>query len=206
MALLRFPARIILLLGQKITKSLALPLSKQTLPDFSAHPEGRSGARTLTFSGEKGEAQDHQQKHHLDSQGHEDEDHEGGAVGCSEPVEVDGSLCPAVAVDCRAGVFAVVAQGPQLLGDAVAGDAAGARGALGGPAPAQGRGWLPLGRASSLEGVVPAGAHRDVNDPGGGCGNGKGAGKVGQAAKGTSGANTPGRKFWAWWTLSVLSG
>lgn len=95
-----------------------------------------------------------------------------------------------MAVDSSAGVFPVVGQGPQLLGDAVAEAAGGAQVVVRGPGPGQGRRWLPLGCAPSLEGVVLAGADRDVNDPGGCCGNYSRGGKARQAAKAELGQNT----------------
>lgn len=172
-----FPARTVLLPGQKITESSTLgPLKPPQSPPARlcrVHPRlpvSQRGARTLTFPGENGAAQRQQQNGHLDSQRHKDEDHEGGAAGGSEAVEVDGPLGPAVAVDGSAGVFPVVGEGPQLPGDAVAGAAARAQVAAEGPGPGEGGRGLPLGRAPGLEGVGAAGAHRDVDDPGGGCG------------------------------------
>lgn len=137
----------------------------------------------MRTSGEHGEAQYHQQNEHLNSQRYENEDHEEGAVGRSELVEVDGPLCSPVAVDCRARVLAVVRQVPELLGDAVARARDRGEVAVVGAAPRQGGRWLPLGRAASLEGVIPVGADGDVNDPGGSCENHGRRGKIHQASK-----------------------
>jgi len=73
----------------------------------------------IRTSGEQGQAQYHQQNKDLNSQRHKNKDQEKGTVGCLEFIEVDSPLRSPVAVDSRAGVFAIVCQVLELLGDAV---------------------------------------------------------------------------------------
>lgn len=122
-------------------------------------------------SGEQGHAQYHQQNKDLNSQRHKNQDQEKGAVGCLEFIEVDCPLCSSVAVDSRTGVFAVMCQVLELLGDAVV--RVGDRGEVAGvgTGPCEGRCWFTLGGAVGFEGVIPIGTDSNVNDPGGSCGN-----------------------------------
>lgn len=88
-----------------------------------------------------------------------------------------------MAVDSSTGVFSVVGQVPELLGDTVVHAGDGGEVAVGWSRPGQSGRWLPLGGAACLEGVIPVGADSDVNDPGGSCRNHNRGGKVHQVSK-----------------------
>ena len=88
-----------------------------------------------------------------------------------------------MAVDSSTGVFSIVGQVLELLGNAMVHAGDGGEVAVGRSGPGQSGRWLPLGSAACLEGAIPVGADGDVNDPGGSCRNRNRGGKVRQASK-----------------------
>ena len=95
-----------------------------------------------------------------------------------------------MAVDSRAGVFSVMGQVPELLGDAVVHAGGGGEVAVGGSGPGESGRRLALGCAACLEGLIPIGDDRDVDDPGGSCRNCNRGGKLCQASKAGLAQNT----------------
>lgn len=74
-----------------------------------------------------------------------------------------------MAVGGSTGVFSIMGQVSELLGDTMVHAGGGGEVAIGWSSPGQSRRWLPLCSAASLEGAVPIGAHSDVDDPRGSC-------------------------------------
>lgn len=69
-----------------------------------------------------------------------------------------------MAVDSGTGVFSIVGQVLELLGDAMVHAGDGGEVAVGRSSPGQSGRWLPLGGAACLEGAIPVGADSDVDD------------------------------------------